>query len=90
MPKLDDCPFLAALMATRNGAWVLDRFSGLLSEKDVAGDGWSNISPLISGLQNELCRRFSNFKQKKISDKEVNSFDWKSMKPVPKGPFQKV
>ncbi|KAF5460405.1 hypothetical protein F2P56_020276 [Juglans regia] len=79
-----------ALMATRHGALVLARFSGLLSAKDVSGDGWSNLSPCIPGLQKEACRMFSNFKQKHFSDKEVNSYDWKSKRPVPKGPFRKV
>ncbi|XP_040988808.1 cadmium-induced protein AS8-like [Juglans microcarpa x Juglans regia] len=79
-----------ALMATRHGALVLARFSGLLSAKDVAGDGWSILSPCIPGLQKEACRTFLNFKQKHFSDKEVDSYNWKSKKPVPKGPFRKV
>lgn len=71
-----------AIMITRSGALELARSSGLLSKKDVAGNVWNNIAPLVSSLQREADRRFSSFKQNHFSGKEVDLFDRKSMPPV--------
>ncbi|XP_059442871.1 cadmium-induced protein AS8 [Corylus avellana] len=71
-----------AIMATRSGALELARSSGLLSKKDVAGDGWNNIAPLVSNLQREAYTRFSSFKQNHFPGKEVDLFGRKSMAPV--------
>ena len=82
MPKADQFVRFPAIMATRSGALELARSSGLLSKKDVAGDGWNNIAPLISNLQREAYTRFSSFKQNHFSSKEVDLFDRMSMAPV--------
>jgi hypothetical protein len=79
---VDHFVLFPAIMATRSGALELARYSGLLSKKDVAGDGWNNIAPLVSSLQSEAYRRFSSFKQNHFSHKEVDVFDRKSMPPV--------
>ncbi|GMY29591.1 cadmium-induced protein AS8 isoform X3 [Fagus crenata] len=71
-----------AVMATRSGALELARSSGLLSTKDVAGGGWNNVAPHISGLQREAYRRFCIFKPKCWLDKEDDLFDRKSTLPA--------
>lgn len=82
MPKVHHFVLFPAIMITRSGALELARSSGLLSKKDVAGNVWNNIAPLVSSLQREADRRFSSFKQNHFSGKEVDLFDRKSMPPV--------
>ena len=79
MSHLTDIQIFPAFMATRNGALLFTRMSGLLSTGNAAGDGQNNIASRISGLQREAIGRFSSFKGKYTSNKGVDLCDLKSL-----------
>ncbi|KAK9274899.1 hypothetical protein L1049_022153 [Liquidambar formosana] len=62
-----------ALMATRSGVMEFARSSGLLSMKNVAGDGWNHFAPRIAGWQGGASGRLPSFKYKNPFDKGVGN-----------------
>lgn len=79
MSHLTDIQNFLAFMATRNGALVFTRMTGLLSMGNAAVDGQNNIASRISGLQREASDRFSSFKVKYTSNKGIDSCIFKSL-----------
>ncbi|CAK9179394.1 unnamed protein product [Ilex paraguariensis] len=67
-----------AFMATGTAVVEFARSNGLLSMGNVAGDGWRNIGPHISGLKRNASGKFPIFKYKNPLDKGVNFSEMKS------------
>ncbi|CAK7356005.1 unnamed protein product [Dovyalis caffra] len=79
-----------AILATRSGALAIARSNGLLSAKDVAGEGWNNVASRAYLLQRETSGRLSSFNKKVFLDNGVDLVDMKSKLSANAGSLSKV
>ncbi|KAG6791940.1 hypothetical protein POTOM_001075 [Populus tomentosa] len=79
-----------AILATRSGALAIAKSNGLLSARDVAGEGWNNVASRASLLQRETSGRLSSFNKKLLLDNGVDLVDMKSKLSVNAGSLSKV
>ncbi|KAJ6712175.1 CADMIUM-INDUCED PROTEIN AS8 [Salix purpurea] len=79
-----------AIVATSSGALAIARSNGLLSARDVAGEGWNNVASRASLLQRETSGRLCGFNKKVFLDNGVDLIDMKSKLSVNAGSLSKV
>uniref|UniRef100_A0A6M2EPX8 Cadmium-induced protein AS8 n=1 Tax=Populus davidiana TaxID=266767 RepID=A0A6M2EPX8_9ROSI len=79
-----------AILATRSGALAIAKSNGLLSARDVAGEGWNNVASRASLLQRETSGRLSSFNKKLLLDNGVDLVGMKSKLSVNAGSLSKV
>lgn len=77
-------------MATSSGALAIAKSNGLLSARDVAGEGWNNVASRASLLQRETSGRLCGFNKKVFLDNGVDLIDMKSKLSVNAGSLSKV
>jgi hypothetical protein len=82
--------FFKAIVATKSGALAIAKSNGLLSARDVAGEGWNNVASRASLLQRETSGRLSSFNKKLLLDNGVDLVDMKSKLSVTAGSLSKV
>ena len=77
-------------MATSSGALAIAKSNGLLSARDVAGEGWNNVASRASLLQRETSGWLCGFNKKVFLDNGVDLIDMKSRLSVNAGSLSNV